>query len=57
LSEKLSHPQVFKAAKNATTPDKGKLDLNFRTEVIETNNNARSDHGGGEAAHRQLLKE
>jgi len=48
---------VFKAAKNATPSDKGKLDLDFRTEVIGTNKNARSNHGGGEAAHRQLLKE
>eukprot|EP00613_Pedinella_sp_CCMP2098_P001734 CAMPEP_0171618144 /NCGR_PEP_ID=MMETSP0990-20121206/14561_1 /TAXON_ID=483369 /ORGANISM="non described non described, Strain CCMP2098" /LENGTH=211 /DNA_ID=CAMNT_0012182871 /DNA_START=38 /DNA_END=673 /DNA_ORIENTATION=+ len=48
---------VFKAAKEAISPDKGKLDLDCRAEAIETNNNARSDHGGGEAAHRQLLKE
>jgi len=48
---------VYKAAKDATLSDKGKPDFDFRTEVIETNNNARSDHGGGEAAHRQLLKE
>ena len=48
---------VFKAAKEAIPPDKGKLDLDFKTEVIEANNNARSDHRGGEAAHRQLLKE
>ena len=45
------------AVKDATPPDKGKLDLDFRTEMIETNNNARSDHEGGEAAHRKLLKE
>jgi hypothetical protein len=50
-------PAVFKPTKEATPPDKGKLNLDFRTEVIKTNNNARSDHGGGEAAHRQLLKE
>ena len=55
--EKFSHPQVFKAAKDATPPDKGKLDLDFRTEVIGTNKNARSNHGGGEAAHRPPLKE
>jgi len=42
---------------NFLPPEKGKLDLDFRTEVIETNNNARSDHGGGEAAHMQLPKE
>jgi hypothetical protein len=34
-----------------------RVDLDFRTEVIETNNNAHSDHKNGEAAHRELLKE
>ena len=48
---------VFNAAEEATSPGKGKLHLNFKTEVIETNNNARSDREGGRAAHMQPLKE
>jgi hypothetical protein len=49
--------KVFKAAEDTIPPDKAKLHLDSRTEVTETNINARSDHGGGEAAHMQLLKE
>jgi len=49
--------KVFKAAKDATPPDRENLELDFMSEVIENNNDARSDHGGGEAAHRQPLKE
>ena len=53
----LSHPQVSKAAEDATPPGRENLELDFMSEVIENNNDARSDHGGGEAAHRQPLKE
>ena len=52
-----SFSQVSKPTKGATPPDKGDLQLDFMSEVIENNNDARSDHGGGEAAHRQPLKE
>jgi len=48
---------MFKAAKDATPPDRGNLELDFTSEVIERNIGAYSDHGGGEAAHRQPLKE
>ena len=48
---------MFKSAEEAIAPDKEKIDLDFRAEGTETNNNARSGHGGGEAAHRQLLEE
>jgi len=54
--EEEEEEQKFKAAEEAIPPDKGKLDLDFRTEVIETTNNARSDHGGGRAAHRNFWK-
>ena len=45
-------PAVFNPTKEATPLDKGSLQLDFTSEVTE-NTNARSDHRGGEAAHRQ----
>jgi len=52
-----SYLQVFKPTKEAISLDKGNLQLDFMREVTENNNNARSDHGGGEAAHRQTPNE
>ena len=48
---------MFKAAKDATPPDRENLELDFMSEVIESNIDARSDHGGGEVVHKQPLKE
>ena len=45
-SEQYQTPKVFKAAKKAIPTDKEKLSLDFESEAIETNNDARSDHGG-----------
>eukprot|EP00613_Pedinella_sp_CCMP2098_P061328 CAMPEP_0171986926 /NCGR_PEP_ID=MMETSP0993-20121228/275124_1 /TAXON_ID=483369 /ORGANISM="non described non described, Strain CCMP2098" /LENGTH=95 /DNA_ID=CAMNT_0012639851 /DNA_START=1098 /DNA_END=1382 /DNA_ORIENTATION=+ len=52
-----SAPAVFKLTKEATPPDTGNLQLDFMSEVTKNNNDARSDHGGGEAAHRQTPNE
>mmetsp|Transcript_71144 Transcript_71144/g.139769 ORF Transcript_71144/g.139769 Transcript_71144/m.139769 type:complete len:98 (-) Transcript_71144:38-331(-) len=41
----LSHPQVFKAAEDATPPGRENLELDFTSEVVENNIDARSDHG------------
>jgi hypothetical protein len=52
-----SFSQVFKPTKEATPLDKKDVQLDFMSEVIENNKNARSDHEGGEAAHRQTPNE
>jgi len=46
---------VLKAAGEDIPLDKGKLHLDFKTEVIDNNKDARSDYGGGQAAHMQPL--
>ena len=52
-----SFSQAFKPIKEATPPDKGNIQLDFMSEVTENNNNARSDHGCREAAHRQTTND